>query len=717
MSTLLPYLFLLLILFFPSSGLQQFNGLPLSHWAEFLALAFLLPFLFSKTLRQKAAGLFGRLRIPAAAFYALGGGVLLFKVGLLVFAAREGFAGCYSSPAAWAPGYSGGAPKGACERSYEDLFGRSGATRFDSAISFTPDSWNLAFLNSLRYDFPDSTSGGIPRNRIPINVRWSGIIAPKKAQRLMIHYTGTGTLAVGAVRIALPPSYQQVGEVAVDLPAGQQDLALEYSFDDGSRTGQAADALGPGPQIQVDVAAGSGEHPLLAGRPGWSETAAAAGGDLLFFLLLLVPLIAFFLEAGKDKWSLLILGLFLVVCYFLPLSQRVRGLGMTAGIVGFWLWHCLVRSVRPAAVYSILVAVSLANNLLLLPDPSHVVLRSAQDDPLTYESEAYSVLTTGSLEGGESVYLYQPMFRYIKFGEHALFGDGMTFACALQLAFFFGGAFFLGDAVLRKRPSRVRRVLLAAIGSLLFFLGGYYVAIVIRNGLSEYMTWSLLLWALPIIYLEETAVACLLGIAALGFSFAIRTDQAPAIFWLSAGALWILWRKNKRAFAIGAAMLAAFLLLPLAHNLYYGHQFVLATISGNLQINLPLPPSAWIAFFRGSASAMANVKYQLQELFLLANVALSTRLILAGMAALAVFWLTAGIHAALRRKFPFWFLWIVPVLYLAPHLFFAVNIYYPRLIFIGYLAMGAVTAVWLARGWPGPEEHAAPLSAGNGRMP
>ena len=714
MSTLLPYLFLLLILLFPSSHLQQFNGLPLSRWAEFLALAFLLPFLFSAALRQKAAGVFGRLRIPAAGFYALGGAALLLKIGLLVLSAREGFAGCYSSPAAWAAGYAGRAPKGGCERSYEDLFGRSGATRIDSAISFTPDSWNLMFLNSLRYDFPDSTPGGIPRSRIPLNVRWSGTIAPEKAQRLLIHYIGSGTLAVGTLTVALPPSYQQVGEVAVELPAGKQDMTLEYSFDDGSRTGEAADSLGPGPQLQVDVAAGSGEQPLHVAQPGWAETAAVAGGDLLFFLLLLVPLTAFFLEAGKDKWSLLILGGFLVICYFLPLSQRVRGLGMTAGLVGFWLWHCLVRSVRPVAVYSILVAVSLANNLLLLPDPSRVVLRSAQDDPLTYESEAYSVLSTGSLECGESVYLYQPMFRYIKFGEHALFGDGMTFSCAFQLAFFFGGAFFLGDAVLRKQLSRTRRVLLAAIGSLLFFLGGYYVAIVIRNGLSEYMTWSLLLWALPMIYLEKTKVGCLLGIAALGFSFAVRTDQLPAILWLVLGALYILWRKNKPAFGFGVAMLAIFLLLPLAHNIYFGHRFVLATTSNNLAINLPLPPSTWAAFFRGDASAMAGVKNQMQELFLIPNVSLSTRLILAGMAGLAIFWLAAGIYAVFRRRFLFGLLWIVPILYLAPHVFFAVFIYYPRLIFIGYLAMGAVTGVWLARGWSEPEEHPAPLPAGSG---
>jgi hypothetical protein len=697
MSSLLPYFFLLLLLLIPSNQLQQFDGLPFSHWVEFLALALLLPFLFLKQLRQNVADLFHKLHLPLGAFYAAGIIVLFLKAGLFFFGGPDGFIGCYFSPAQWAPSYPGQGPSGACERSYEDLFHRSGATRIDQAIDFTPDSWNLIFLNSLRYDFPDSATDSIPRSRIPISARWSGKIDLEQAARVIVRYTGAGQISVGTLTMAFPPSYDQVGEIAVDLPAGKQAFNLGYSFDDGSRTGQAEETWGPGAQIHVTFDGAAGQQLLRAISPGLPVKAAAWGADILFILLILALIASFLTEVWRDKWVVLVLVVFLAVCYSLPLSQRVREMGMNAGLVGFWLWHCLRKPVRPLAVYSILLSIGLANTLLFLPTLSRVVLRSAQDDPLNYESEAYSILSSGSLEGGEKVFVYQPMFRYIKFGEHVLFGDGMTFPAAVQLTVFLGGAFFLGEKVLRKGVTRPGRFVVAAIVSAILFLGGYYVSIVIRAGLSEYTTWSLLLWALPLLYLDKTTVSCMLGLAALAFSFTVRTNQLPAILWMSFWALNALRKKDKQAAVLGSILIAGIFLLPLAHNLYYGHEFVVATTSGNLAINLPVPPSTWLAFFRGDAAAAAAVAGQLKQMFLLADVALSTRLTLGTMAALLIVWLAVSVFAVLRRRISEWALMSLPVFYLAPHFFFAVIIYYPRLIFIAYLAMGAVAAIWLAR--------------------
>jgi hypothetical protein len=521
---------------------------------------------------------------------------------------------------------------------------------------------------------------------------------------VIVRYTGEGHFSFGSQTVTLPPSYDRVNEVALDLPAGKQNILLQYSFDDGSRIGQAEDAWGPGAQIHVVLAGSSGEHPLRAMPPSLPWTVAAGGADALFALLLLLPLISFLAGIWREKWVVLILAVFLAVCYFLPLSQRVRAMGINAGLVGFWLWHCLRKPVHPIAVYTILLSIGLANSLLFLPSPSRVVLRSAQDDPLNYESEAYSILSSRSLEGGEKVFVYQPMFRYIKFGEHAVFGDGMTFPATMQLALFLGGAFFLGEKVLRKGVTRPGRYLVAAIGSAILFLGGYYVSIVIRAGLSEYTTWSLLLWALPLLYLDETAAGCLLGLTALAFSFTVRTNQLPAILWMAFWALNTLRMKNVRAAILGLILMVGILLLPLAHNLYYGHEFVVATTSGNLAINLPVPPATWLSFFRGDAAAAAAVGGQLKQMFLLADVALTTRLTLAAMGAMLILWLAAVVFAGVRRRFSEWALMAVPLFYLAPHFVFAVIIYYPRLIFIAYLAMGAVAAIWLAR----DSAHGAP---------
>jgi hypothetical protein len=698
-SSLLPYFFLLLLLLIPSNKLQQFDGLPFSYGVEFLALALLLPFLFSKQLRQNVADLFHKLHLPLGAFYAAGIIVLFLKAGLFFFGGPNGFIGCYFSPVPWAPSYPGQGPSGACERSYEDLFHRSGATRIDPAIDFTPDSWNLIFLNSLRYDFPDSATDSIPRSRIPISARWSGQIDLEQAARVIVRYTGTGQLSVGALTMVFPPSYGQVGEIAADFPAGKQTFTLAYSFDDGSRMGQAAETWGPGAQIHMAIDGGAGQQLLRTISPGLPVKAAAWGADILFILLIFTLMISFLTEVWRDKWVVAIVLVFLVGCYFLPFSQRVRGLGMTAVLIGFWLWYLFRRPVKPISVYAVLFGAGLAITLLFLPLPSRVILRSAQDDPLTLESYAYSILSSGSLEAGEKVFFAQPMFRYIKFTEHMLFGDGGTFYGAVQLALFFGGAFFLFGNVLRSGITPGRRWILAVIGSAVFFLGGYYVSIVIRTGLSEYPTWSLMLWILPLLFFRETLVTRFVCLVALAFSFTVRTNQAVAILCLLLLAFHGLWKQNRKAFFGGVAVTAFLLLLPLFHNVYYGHEFVLTTSSLAVPQNLPLPLSVWMAFLRGDATAAAAVLGQLKLLFLAADVTFSTRLTLAAMAICLLIWVPVFLHAVIRRRIAFEYLLLsVPLLYLAPHLFFDVRVYYPRLFFIGYLSMAAVTAVWLARG-------------------
>jgi hypothetical protein len=376
-SSLLPFFFLLLLLLIPSSGLQQFDGLPLSHWVEFLGLALLLPFLFSRPLRQKAADLFSKVRFSLPLFYGTGVIVLLLKVRLFLFSPRDGFIGCYFSPAAWASSYPGTEPNYACERSYEDLFHRSLATRVDRTISFEPDSWNLAFLNSLRYNYPVSDGASIPRDRIPFIATWTGTVAPKQAGRVIIRYAGEGHPTVGSRLMLLPPAYDRVNEISLDLPDGKQTFLLEYSFDDGSRMGQADATWGPRAQVTVALAGRSGEQLLRVIPSSLPRTIAAGGTDILFTLLLLVPLIVFASGVWPDRWVVLAFAVFLAVSYFLPLTPRVRGLGMTAGLMGFWLWHCLRKRVQPIAIFSVLLAVSVVNNLLILPDPSRVVLRSA----------------------------------------------------------------------------------------------------------------------------------------------------------------------------------------------------------------------------------------------------------------------------------------------------------------------------------------------------
>ena len=54
-------------------------------------------------------------------------------------------------------------------------------------------------------------------------------------------------------------------------------------------------------------------------------------------------------------------------------------------------------------------------------------LREGGSDPLAYESQARSILETWSLEGGEPVFFMQPAFRYVRFLERLVLGDGDGF--------------------------------------------------------------------------------------------------------------------------------------------------------------------------------------------------------------------------------------------------------------------------------------------------
>jgi hypothetical protein len=220
-----------------------------------------------------------------------------------------------------------------------------------------------------------------------------------------------------------------------------------------------------------------------------------------------------------------------------------------------------------------------------------------------------------------------------------------------------------------------------------------------------------LLYALPLLFLSDSTLSVTTGFAMLAVSFTVRSNQLPAILWILGLASILHWRRNRRAVSIGIATAVVLGCLPLLHNLYFGHQFVLTTTSAGVSANLTLPPAVWLDFFRGNTTAIASVHEQVAMLFLMADVDRSQWPTLLGMAILLFSWLGAGIYALVRRKPAGWAFLVIPILYLAPHLFFVVNTYYPRHIAIGYLAMGA--AVWLVflRSEVSPPARSGPPSA------
>ena len=520
---------LLLVLGFPSANLQWFDGLPLSRLYEFAALALLVPFLVFPGLRKTQFDIWKRLTIRPVFVWIILAAVLLLKGILLMSGVHNGFSGCYRSPAEPTSITHEDLPPRECERSYENLFDRFSTTRLDPSIWFQPDTWNLVFLNTNRFDYYDWVPGNILRERIPLEATWIGTPAVKPGETVRIEYVGEGSVTWGDVEISLPPSYHTANVVEFTPPSGDHSLQVDYTFDDGSRSGQDPQTWGPRATMQISAGTPDRMAPLAAANPplGWRLAAILADALILLMLFSFIP--ALWNSVRRDIVALVALGFGIFIFTFFPSAALIREFEIIAVLAAFLIYHLAIKPFRPATIYAAVLAAAFATLHIWSSGAGQVLLRSAGNDPLSYQSQAYSILYTGSLRGGESVFDYIPMYRYIKFLEHAVFGDGNMLYAVAQLAAFFGGVFWVFRMPGRRLKKLLPKILLIGLGCSLIFLGGYYVSGVIRDGLSEYDTWILLLWALPALFWLESSAALLGGTLALAVSYTIRPNQLLGI--------------------------------------------------------------------------------------------------------------------------------------------------------------------------------------------
>jgi hypothetical protein len=693
MEGILLFLAFLFIVGFPSANLQLFDGLPLSRLVEFGALVLIVPFLIFPDLRNRQLDFWRGWKIRPVFLWGALAVLLLIKGMLLISGTHAGFVACYRSPAEPAAITHDDLPPRTCERSYENLFNRFSATRTDSAVWFPSDTWNLVFLNTNRYDYYDWEEGNILRDRIPLEASWSGVPDVSSGDAIRIQYVGEGTVAVGGTRIALPPSYAAPNEVEFVPSPASGALRIDYTFDDGSRSGQ--DPKSWGPRAMITVSAGKPGHMAPLGAksvdPGWRIPALLADGLILLWLISFLP--AFWNSIRRD---FLVLAVFIAAIGFtalVPFPAILREIGITLLLAAVLVLHMTYRRLNSAALYFCIVAASFAILRSWSSGYGQVLLRSAGNDPLEYESQAYSILITGSLRGGESVFYFQPMYRYVRFFEHVVFGDGNTFSFVAALAMFFGGVVFLFQKTRQSTIAPWLRIILLLAMVFVVFLGGTYVSTTIQDGLSEYPTWIILVLALPALFLGEPDTGLILAFIAMAFSLTVRVNQLPAILWLLVlSAAW-KWHQGKKIVVIAIAGAVCVGLLPLLHNVVYGHVPVLFTQGSTSSLLMAVPPQTWLDFLRGSPAAASAVRDQLDALFLTVWVPLRQRPVIAAMSVLLACWLVVWVDSVLRRRWRDWLLLIVPLIFLAPHLIFNVTGYYPKYIFIAYLSMGCILPI------------------------
>jgi hypothetical protein len=691
MQALLPFLAFLFVLSFPSTNLQFFDGLPFSALPEFAVLALAAPFLLFPELRVRQAEFWRQWKIRPAYLWLVLAAVLLIKGILFASGEYAGFAGCYRSQAEPTGITHEDLPFRECERSYENLFGRFPATRMDETIWFGQDNWNLVFLNTNRYNYYEWEAGNILRSRMPIEVRWIGYPDTPSGGSIRIEYAGEGKVVWGDVRAVLPPSYEATSVVEIHPPSVESPLEVDFSFDDGSRSGLGAEDWGPGASIKISAVENGVAVSLAARSPkAWRILALFADGMILLWIAACLP--ALWQSLRRDLIGLMMFAAGVGLFGFMPAAPVFRAIGISAMLAAILVAHLIGRPFRGISQYFIAVAAGFAILYVWASGAGSVLLRSAGNDPLTYESQAYSILATGSLRGGESVFWAIPAYRYIKFLEHALFGDGDMLFAAVLLAAYFGGVFWVFRGWQSRAVPVWHRVLPVGLGCALILFGGYYVSGVIRQGLSEYGAWILLLWAIPGMFGAPGGAGILAGAAALATVYTIRPNLIPGVLWIFMLTAIGSWKKRANTVLLAGILALGIALLPLVHNVVFGGQWVPSTNSGGTPANLVVPPSAWLASLRGDGAAAMAIREQMDSLILLTDVPRSLLPTLAAMGLFLVGWMAASGIAVVHRK-TYHLAWLaLPPVMLSVHLFYDAVTYYPRHIVAAYLCM-AVTAV------------------------
>jgi hypothetical protein len=695
-----------LLLAVPSADYHTFDGLPASRLPEFLGLALLVPFVVSPLLRRVYGRLIGAAWPAAHGVLVLGILALSVKMVLLASGTHGGFLACYRSP--FAP-----PPAGPCEMSYENPFLRFGVTRIDRHLDFGPSTWDLSFVNSLRFNIYPWIKGNVLRDRLPLAVTWTGTVERSDPWTAHLLYVGAATLRVDSGEpVQLAPRYDAPAIAQVSIPAGRHVLTITYEFDDGSRA-QDGRQHGPYAVFRLARLTTPPDEPVLVTplRPAWPWRWAGVAVDAVVVLFATTLAAACAGAVGHYVWVPGVIAVLAadVAAYAPRLPGVLRDIWLfplLAMLLGFLVLFAGAR--RLLGAYLGILPAALVFAWWRLGRLNIVEYRLAGDDWLTYESFARSILERWSLQGGENVFYYQPLFRYVRFVEHFVLGDADPLILTMAIVALSWGLFWMVEVTLGRRRAPVRTIILTLTSLLLLLLATSPTVIeLMRRGVSEYPTWIALPLFLAMLFVSTSTKAWLLGASLLGLSFLTRTNQLPAVLTVLALFLWRGRRVRPRAAMAAAGLFGAIALLPALHNYYYGGRFVPLTTSAAIPQNLVLRPAQLLDVPR-DPEVRSRLRTQVTRLLYLGG---PDRVFEVAVRGLQVTWL-AGVGAAVltrRRGLPLALMVGLPVAYLVPHLFYQAYHGYPRHFLAGCFALGAVILLTGAH-WRGPGRRAPSTS-------
>ena len=159
--------------------------------------------------------------------------------------------------------------------------------------------------------------------------------------------------------------------------------------------------------------------------------------------------------------------------------------------------------------------------------------------------------------------LHRPLFRYVRFAQHLLLGDGDPLIDLFGwVALRWSISWAASTLLLANGLGRSRTVLFAAAAALTLALAGLALVVqMIRLSLSEHATWIFTAAAFAL-FASRSAPRWVAGGAFLGAALITRPNQAPALAAIAAVFLALaLWRRSRPAM-LAAAVFGVVCLLP-----------------------------------------------------------------------------------------------------------------------------------------------------------
>jgi len=320
------------------------------------------------------------------------------------------------------------------------------------------------------------------------------------------------------------------------------------------------------------------------------------------------------------------------------------------------------------------------------------LFRGRDSDWFVAQGYGRRIFIDASLNGGENIFYFQPATRYLVFVQHLLFGENDVLLGILMCVGALSAAVFVARETLKHfSGSREKHLItLFIVACFVMFTEQIFFSFAIAPS-SEYPTWILIFVTFGVIVrgsISQPVAIITTIMAALTAQF--RPNQAfGALFLFLLVQSDLATGKNLKGILDRVQLLIVFVAtmsLCLIHNLYYGGEFVLFSVTGGPSSDFSY--SALLHIFRDENARAIFVN----KLVLTFNYGWPPNPRSLSFWALDLIWLFAAVRTIKLRDIgiKIWMVLIFPLVYFVPQIpyDFSRGGYHPRHVVAIQLAFG-----------------------------